>query len=178
MKKLLVLLAVGSLVLFIAANKAFATVLDPSTEPYMTEQQGSFAQEDTFGWNETPFAFIGFDVIDLNPRGPLELTWSWYFDKDINNEIFVASESQRITSFGTGPSLNIWNAPDDWDTLKQLGDWKTTITWENRVLGGRGGWGSSIINYTVTPEPASSLLFLFGGATMALRYYRRKRKSA
>ncbi|NOZ68798.1 MAG: hypothetical protein GXP46_06045 [Deferribacteres bacterium] len=33
-------------------------------------------------------------------------------------------------------------------------------------------------NMAVTPEPVSSLLFLAGGATLAMRYYRKKRKKA
>ncbi len=172
MKKTLILLVATFFILSISPNKVFATTLDPSFDPYMT-YEGSTEQQDVFDWGETPFAYIGFDVININTRGPLELTWSWYFDTDLFNA--VASESQRISHFDD-PFLDIWNSLDDWDNYAQVGNWKTVINWENPVLLSKGGWDSQTVNFTVTPEPVSSVLFLIGGATLAVRHYRKKRK--
>ncbi len=170
MKKGLILLVTTFIILSISPNKAFATYLEPYLGPYMTDES-STTLRDTFDLHEEPFAYIGFDVIDLNSYRPLELTWSWYFDTDM----FVASESQRISHFDN-PFLDIWNSLDDWDNYARVGDWRTVISWENDVLLSKGGWGSQTVNFTVNPEPVSSVLFLIGGATLAVRHYRKKRK--
>ncbi len=172
MKKMLILLVAIFLILSISPNKAFATYLEPYLGPYMT-YEGSTTQNDVFDWGEEPFAYIGFDVVDLNTRRPLELTWSWYFD----TELFIASESQRISHFDE-PFLDIWNSLDDWDNYARVGDWRLVMSWENDVLCDVGGWGSHTFNFTVTPEPVSSVLFLIGGATLAVRVYRKKRKAS
>ena len=118
---MLFLLVATFLILSISPNKAFAEYLTPLYgSPYMTDEN-STEEKGVFDLNETPFAYIGFDVITLNPYNPLKLTWSWYFDTDLFNA--VASESQRITNFGTG-FLDIWNSMDNWDTYAQVGDWK------------------------------------------------------
>ncbi len=173
MKRLIAAFTVGLFVLLlISPIKALATDLLPSSGPYMTEDS-STTPVTSFDFNTTPFAYIGFDANNLNTTGPLELTWSWYVD----NDIFMASESQRIDDFSAG-LIDIWNAPDNWNSIKQVGDWKTAISWENRVMGGKGGWGSQLVNFTVTPEPASAFLFLLGAGAMGLKFYRRKRKVA
>lgn len=142
--------------------------LKPSLGPYMTDE-GSIAPKpnQTFGWNEKPYAFIQFDINDLNTKKPLFVWWKW---RDPDGHV-VSFERERITNFPED-NLNLWNSLDNWDVHKQMGEWTVETKWVNPS----GGVGKFTNNFTVMPEPVSSILFLSGGAVLiARRYWKRKK---
>lgn len=142
--------------------------LKPSLGPYMTDE-GSMAPKpnQTFGWNEKPYAFIQFDMDDLNTEKPLIMSWKWRYE----DGPVVSFERERISNF-SGDTLNLWNSLDNWDIHKQAGEWSVVTIWRNP-----GSGGSRLkTSFTVTPEPVSSILFLSGGAVLAIRRYWKRKK--
>lgn len=160
MKKVIILFVTTILVILSTSN-AFAKQLDPFLGPYMTDE-GSYDKKDVFGWNEKPFAFIQFDVDNLNANLPLFVTWKWKF----MGKGHPFWEFEKVTDF-SDDSLNIWNSVDNWDSYKKVGEWSVRTTWWNpSVCSGKGGWGNDKINFTVTPEPYSSILLVFGAGCL------------
>ena len=172
MKIIVLFITTFSLILFLSTSNVFAKQLDPSLGPYMTDE-GSAVRKEAFGWDEKPFAFIQFDVDDPNTNLPLFVGWKWKF----MGKGHPFWEFEKVTTFSDVP-LNIWDSLDNWDSYKKVGEWKVKTTWWNPTLwSGKEGWGRHKVNFTVTPEPVSSVLFLIGGAFLATFRYR-KRHSA
>lgn len=169
MKKVIILSVIlFSVILSLSTSNAFAKKLEPSLGPYMTDEAITVKKE-VFGWDEKPFAFIQFDVNDLNINKPLKLWWKWRYD----GEGPVSHEFERITDFPENP-LNLWNSLDNWNLHKKVGEWSVKTSWHNPG----GGTGSQIVNFTITPEPVSLILFLVGGIALTARYYQKKRKES
>ena len=170
--KNIIVLSIVTGVLLISTSNASARELDLSMGAYMTDE-GNTVEKDVFGWDETPFMFMQFDVDDLNVKRSLHLNWVWWQD----GEWPVSLEFDKLTDF-SGDSLNIWQAPKNWDNHREIGEWNVRATWWNpSFCSDKGGWGTSKVNFTVTPEPLSSILFLIGGtALVARRYLKRKKK--
>jgi len=145
--------------------------LKPSLGPYMTDE-GSMAPKpnQNFGWNEKPYAFIQFDMDDLNTEKPLIMSWKWRYE----DGPVVSFERERISNF-SGDTLNLWNSLDNWDIHKQAGEWSVVTIWRNPGSGG-SRFKTSFTVTPVVPEPVSSILFLSGGAVLiARRYWKRKK---
>ncbi len=150
----------------VAANSTYAE-LEPLSGLYMTDE-GSMEPKDIFGWNETPFAFMQFDVDDLNTDKPLTVWWKWRHETGP----WFFFDWERVNNF-SGDTLEIWNSPDSWDLKKQAGGWNVQATWRNPGSGG----GMRMTDFSVTPEPLSSSLLVTGCVVMAgWRYRKRKRK--
>jgi hypothetical protein len=82
---------------------------------------------------------------------------------------------QELVYDGSVNANQVWLALDDatWDSIKQVGAWKvdgsySVVTNNFDVLQEKG-----TANFTVTPEPISSVLFLVGGAGLVARRFRK-----
>ncbi len=146
--------------------------LDPSSGPFMVDAPGSTTPKDTFSLNEKPVVFLEFDRDSLETRLPLLVGWKWIVENDT-----TASFAAKLISDFPKDSLLIWGQANNWDAVKKVGDWQVETSWLNvGFLDLKGGAGSKLINFTVTPEPVSSLLYLAGSAPIAVGLYRRRKK--
>jgi hypothetical protein len=133
----------------------------------MTDYE-SIEQKTVFGWEEVPYAFIQFDVEDLNTKKPLTVWWKWKHE----NGKWYTFQWDSTTDF-PHEKLNIWYSPEEWDEVKEIGTWTVQATWRNPGSGG----GMMKTDFTVTPEPLSSVLFVTGGTLLVARVLRKKVKS-
>lgn len=128
-----------------------------------------FAGEDVFGMKITGDSSQDEKTIfDLN-----EIPWL-YIDLKKGDTEFEGwwkplpgtdSDQKEISALGPEGEI-IWKALTDWS-------WVTPATVGDYIVHAKGYGNTS---FTVTPEPISSVLFLLGGATLGLGFYRRKRK--
>lgn len=129
-------------------------------EIYMTNAEGSTTQVDVFGRNEQPWLYL--KAPESDPADQLRVDWSWWHSPD-----------QGISqSFGTTTDTVAWLTLDAWDSAKRLGGWDVYAAYF--YTGGEKGGGST--NFTVTPEPVSSVLFLLGGLSLFGFEYKKRKK--
>jgi len=121
-----------------------------------------------FGWDDTPFAYFFVDKDKFLPQ-PTELdfklTWLYDGEEQSMERFYHLSWDNNLGSAG---NFRIWEAPGQWDSIKQVGDWQVRAAWSANI---DGEWTSNYIrtaDFTVTPEPISAVLFLLGGAGMAV----------
>jgi hypothetical protein len=124
-----------------------------------------------YSTNQTPWAYIKLALTELNVAAPLHVLWSW---SNIDNPLVNETEIQNFTLSAT--DKEIWTpAPGAWWAANGgHGKWSVDVGWLNN----HGSLGTSTADFTVTPEPISTALFLFGGVPMALGLLRRKNKTA
>lgn len=61
-----------------------------------------------------------------------------------------------------------------WNDIESIGNWDIALNYERK----NGDIGSLSTQFTMVPEPISSVLFLLGGAGLALRQSRKKKKDS
>lgn len=131
-------------------------------EIYMTNAQGSYERVEIFEWHEQPWLYL---KTPEKRRGNSTLinSSSWYDPND--NLIFkdIANPNRKNER---------WFSLADWDSVKTLGTWEVEARYFNP--GSIDGGGST--NFTVTPEPVSSVLFLLGGLSLFGFEYKKRRK--
>lgn len=131
---------------------------------YTVESDGSTTFEDEFTLTgEKPWLYMNI------PGDPVlnGLAISWW-DAPSNTQ-------QELVYDGSVSSNQVWLALDDatWDSIKEVGAWKvdgsySIVTNNFDVVQEKGS-----ANFTVTPEPISSVLFLVGGAGLVARRFRK-----
>lgn len=106
-----------------------------------------------FGQSEIPWLWV-----DLN--GALGIRGWWA-------ELPVSGDINDIAQLANG-ATTIWAPLTNWGwtTPAETGDYGVRLK----------GYGNRF--FTVTPEPISSALFLFGGAALGIRAYRKRSKKA
>ena len=145
--------------------------LSPSDGPFTVDSPGSTTPKDTFDLSEHPFVFLEFDRDSLNTNLPLLTIGKWILE---NKQTLGLNFT--LTSQFPNDSVRLWSDAINWDLIKKTGKWQVDNSWLNLdFFPGKGGIGSKTINFTVTPEPVASLLFIIGGAPVAFRLYRRRK---
>lgn len=124
---------------------------------YMTDSSGSFISQTIFDWGDTPWLYLKL------PESGLNVTQSNWKDPD-SNYYFIGSDP--------GTEQEIWLSLNDWDSIKRTGLWEAEAVYSYAS----GSFSSGSTSFTVSPEPISSILFVTGGATLAVRHYRKKKK--
>jgi len=143
---------IAVLVLFcvpLLAHDATAQAFDVM---YMTASSGSHTQKTSFGWDETPWLYV-----NLPASGGANVTTSSWFDSD----------SVQYDTFISGDTDEWWISLSNWNTVKKMGQWDVNTNYTLAVYPPASGSGST--SFTVTPEPASMVLFVTGGAVLIFR---------
>ena len=127
---------------------------------YTTGTYGGTDIKTTFGWDEKPWLYLKLPT-SADSTNIIGSAWT--------------SPSGVISSVGdTLSGRTIWLGFDTWNSIRTAGLWNVTANYSG-YLGGPSGSGTT--TFTVTPEPVSMILFLFGGAALAAAYRKKKAKS-
>ncbi len=173
MKRTVFLLSTIFGLIFLSSIPASASnVLNPANGPYTVGDFGSRIEKNIFSLSEKPFSLIEFGRSNLNNLENLTVDWYWQFD----SQPFLAHHTRTVSRGNTytpNQTIRLWDSLDQWDTIKRPGEWNVLTEWFNPENGTKGGSGSQLYTFTVTPEPVSTLLFLAGGVPIALRLSRK-----
>lgn len=113
----------------------------------------------TFDLNATPWLYL----IEEKPGNN---STSFLWQNTTNNDIYNFTKN---ANGATWYNFNDFN----WGTIKAKGDWNITATYTKS-----GDTYTQNHSFTVTPEPISSILFLLGGAGLALRQYKKRKNNS
>ncbi|MDP2923960.1 MAG: PEP-CTERM sorting domain-containing protein [Candidatus Omnitrophota bacterium] len=169
MKKTLLILFVAGISLFILNSSAFAA----AKWDFKTTEKGSSDLKTEFGWDEKPFSFLFIDQDKFSPvpsELDIKLTWLYGAEEQYSERFYHLSWSNNL---GPKGNFRIWEDPDRWNDIRQVGDWIAKVSWSANV---DDTWTSNFnksANFTVTPEPLSGILFAVGG--VALAFFRKKK---
>lgn len=125
---------------------------------YMTSNSSTYDLRTSYDWNETPWLYMDLRDSIFNVTGT-----SW-IDPDNDTTIF---------NYGENSSNEVWISLSNWNTIKKAGDWNV-FTYSAYV---DGEYIIESAEFTVTPEPLSSILFLIGGFAFAARTYWQRRSN-
>ncbi|VAX35654.1 hypothetical protein MNBD_UNCLBAC01-1739 [hydrothermal vent metagenome] len=159
MKKILIFSTAGLFMCFsLILGQAQADALDFMNLYTTASGFPDETPKNKFDFTETPYLFLEL------PEGENLAEFTVSFWQGTNNQTSVitigASETKR------------WTTPNNWDIVKEVGDWTINASWFNSNTN-NSGVGST--TFTVTPEPVSTILFFVGGVPMAFRLYKRRR---
>ncbi|MCK4947514.1 MAG: hypothetical protein KAS46_03960 [Candidatus Aureabacteria bacterium] len=139
-------------------NSAFSLEFD---DLYTVATDGSTTLKNTFGWNEQPWLYLNL------PSPTMTFTVSWW-NPDGTSSYY--DDFELVTS-----GDKAWHSLDNWSDVggpRQLGYWNLRADFSSA-----DGTGTDTANFTVTPEPVNSALFLLGGTFLAFGYrWKAKRK--
>lgn len=163
------------LISFVIANNVFAKPSEPTPYNSFYTTDANQNSKSVFKWNEEPFLYVqhingaNFDSNDLKIKAhlysPNNYTYSGGYDDVTGNTMWM--------------SLSQWLNDVSWEDMVSEGG---TGTWRIEANTTRHGQGNALYSGTTTfvvgavPEPISATLFLLGGATLALRQYRKKKQ--
>jgi hypothetical protein len=148
---------------------AFSGLASAVTTADIVDADGSSAAQPgtpaTYSWNQSPW--LHFE----SPSSLFTYTVSWWnFTGDS-----LKTPSLEITS-GTTSVWSGFSNFADWSAIRKAGNW--TVRADYSTAGGAGTTGEIAFKVNAVPEPISSALFLLGGATLAVRQYRKKGKKS
>lgn len=133
----------------------------------MTDANPSTVSKSTFGWNEKPYAYLLLP--DLKDHKDVSIDWTWKY---------VGSADITI-SFDRAKSTYLadWQGLDNWFDagIRKAGQWTLVETWGYQGEG-QGNTLTRTNAFTVTPEPFSAALFLFGGIALSTRKFFKKKQ--
>ena len=179
MKTLIATIATILICSFAAATNAnaVASSLDYQTI-YTVDGDSSYTLKNEFAPGELPYSYIKFQSGYLS--GPpantkLQVDWTWAL---ASNPSITKSTSTKYPIGDFSSDLEIWEPPVSgwWSAKGEPGLWNLDVAWDDDQ-GLTGFSGNDSTTLTVTPEPVSTILFLFGGAPLAAAIYRKRKKS-
>jgi hypothetical protein len=176
MKKFFVSLTLAVLfTLTMHTSQVLAYALPSATEfdtAYTVTNNNDLTLKSVYEPGEFPWAFVQFAQADLNSKAPLWVNWVW---QSTDNPAVSIFESSLLDLTGNSSDKQIWHSPDaTWWTANGTpgSNWLVHVGWYN--YGGVSG--GSDANFSVAPEPVSTLLFLFGGAPLAGALLRKRKR--
>ena len=134
---------------------------------YPVDSNGSTTERHTFGFDETPFIYIRL------PRPGVNITAAFWQDPATN--IFLTSDGiSSATEYwhSLDNGVDSGNNPVTWHDVRKQGTWNVGAGY---LYASDFSVDSKATSFTVTPEPASAALFIFGGLTLAAAARRKKR---
>ena len=150
-------------IMLVATSNIFATVEYEAF--YMVDRVGSTTEKTTFDFNDTPSLYFRFTQ-ETDPNTIFVLTWT-----SPSNDVFIEDHE-----LGGGGVLGGWTSISSWTSSRELGLW--TLDGEITQEGTPGGNLTESTNFTVVPEPISSILFVTGGTLLTGRRYIKRKKKA
>lgn len=152
-KKTLPLCIILLLLSFAAISQdVSAAILDT----YTVDSSGSTVADNTFGFDETPFLYMKLTLTD---SGLTQSFWN------------APGGASYFEMNGPNSDIERWQSLTDWNTRREPGEW----TINSNVFYADGATGTSVANFTVTPEPLAMTLFFVGGAPIAASLIRKKK---
>jgi hypothetical protein len=118
----------------------------------------STEEKNIFNPNETPWVYV---KLSSSENSAVNVSWL--------SPSGIGSMSQNFSN-----DTERWLSPQNWAGISQKGSW--TIQANYFTPGGSSGNASA--NFTVTPEPVSTTLFLIGSLPLAVGVYRGRRKKS
>jgi hypothetical protein len=171
-KKFFLILMILGICLFSVEDNAEAVV---EWDFYTTDKDSSIPKVE-FGWDEQPYSylFIDRDSFDTIPE-VLDIKWQWFYVDDLYYEehYFYFPWNESTDEEG---NFRIWESPQYWLSMREFGDWSARVVWRAEIEGNWTGYRWRSFDFTVTPEPVSSILFITGGAILIGRRYLRRKK--
>jgi hypothetical protein len=186
--KFLAIIGSTLLVLFLSTTVAYAYPTEPVffEDPGFSEDVRGITEiqwgkttnlfeipKTSFGWNQVPFLHLFLTQADLS--AVVNETWTSptgdVYNFELKNNSFpLPIDFSKPYDFDFR-LRHILNFLPDWFTRREIGLW----SWSAITVG-----GSNLVsgNFTITPEPISSALFLLGSATLAMRAYRKRKQKA
>ncbi len=125
---------------------------------YTVGEFGSTQKQDTFSFNETPYLYMHL------PDEGYSVTVSFWLSPTSN----VFYENTGIST-----AKDMWIQPSLWESHKAVGTWQVNAG----ALYSSGVGYTAHTSFNVTPEPLAVVLFLVGGAPVAVGILKRRRFS-
>ena len=148
-----------------AVNCAYADF----TNIFTVGSNGSEVKQSVFTLNQTPWLYLELPSTGFNVAASV---WS-----DPSSNPFTVTEVGGNTKYwlSLNSGLDESNNPVTWNSVKQVGTWNITAGYLYPFsTKDYAGAGETSFKVTAVPEPVSTVLFLLGGATLAVRRFRRK----
>ena len=130
---------------------------------YTVNSYGSYAEQNTFQTGETPYLYMKLSDPGLNFK-------SVFWNTPFGESYMTADDRNNLT-----PVTETWFSLYGWADISKIGKWslRGNYYYEGSPL----RVNAASYNFSVTPEPASIVLFLTGGLALAAAFFRRKNSS-
>jgi len=127
---------------------------------YTVDSYGSTAEKNTFGTGDKPYLYVKLADAGLNYKAAY---WNSPF-----GESYLTQDDRTLL----GAATEAWYDLSTWNDIQKIGTW--FVSGNYRYAGQGLQLGAGTYNFSVTPEPASMVLFLVGGLALAAVMYSRK----
>ncbi|MFH0828520.1 MAG: PEP-CTERM sorting domain-containing protein [Candidatus Omnitrophota bacterium] len=153
----------------IAANYTYSKI-------FMTSEEGNttaIPDPYTYDWTEQPWLYLQLNNETYDTKvgsSVTDSTWTW-----INS---TGGPNTPWTMNMNGTSNGLWTSfnSDFWKIIKQPGDWTINV---NTTLFKDGVESPDIYegstSFKLVPEPASMILYILGGLSLASGFFRKKK---
>ena len=167
----LIILIILGVCLFSANDKAEAV----TNWDFYTTDKDSSALKAEFAMHEQPYSylFVNKEKFSSTPL-EMDIKWTWLYNgqEEYLERYYHLPWDEFLDN---NENFQIWETPSLWPDINESGLWETKVSWKALLSDGWTGYHNRSTSFTVTPEPVSSLLFVAGGASLAIFRYKRKK---